>query len=109
MAKRKATTNTGRAVLMMLDMDCLAEDMQRFRDIEEELGTMCVMLYSECMHIMAHKGEPEEGLWLKADGLQAIVREEKLMFNHIAGGRMSAGRGRPTRKRSERRLHGCAA
>ena len=108
MAEMKVTKNTGRAVLTVLDIDCLMDIEQCSRQIEEELGlVMYVSLYGRT-HVMARKGEPIEGLWLKADGLQAIVREEMLMFNHIAGGRMSAGRGRLTRKRREGRLHGCA-
>ena len=109
MAEMKVTKNTGRAVLMVLDIDSPMDIEQQFRQIEEELGVvMYVSLYRH-MHVMAHKGEPVEGLWLKADGLQAVMIEEKLMLNHIAGDRMPMGRGRLSRKRCEGRLHGCAA
>ena len=73
MAEMKVTKNTGRAVLMVLDSDCLMDIEQRFQQIEEELGVvMYVSLYGR-MHVIAHKGEPVVGLWLKADGLQAIM------------------------------------
>ena len=109
MAEMKVTKNTGRAVLTVLDIDCLMDIEQCFRQIEEELGVvMYVSLYGRT-HAMARKGEPIEGLWLKADGLQAVMSEEKLMLNQIAGGLMPVGSGRLTRKRCEGRLHGCAA
>lgn len=111
MAENKDSKNTGRAVLMVLDIDCLTDIEQLFRQIEGELGmmmSMSVSLYGH-VYLMARKGEPKEGLWLKADGLQAENNEEKLMLNLIAGGLMPAGMGRLTRKRCEGRLHGCAA
>lgn len=109
MAEKKATKYKGRAVLMVLDIDCLTDIEQRFRQIEGELGIVMYHSLYVRMHVMARKGEPVEGLWLKADGLQAVMNEEKLMLNQIEGGRMPAGRGRLTRKRCEGRLHGCAA
>lgn len=108
MAEKKIAKYTGGAVLMVLDIDHLTEIEQRFRLIDGGLRMMCVTFYSY-RHVMACKREPVEGLCPKAYGMQTVMSEEKLMFNHIAGGRMPImGRGRLTRKRCEGRQHGCA-
>ena len=108
MAEKKTTKFTDGAVLMMLDIDRLADIEQRFFQIGGGLRMMCMTLYSH-RHVMARRGEPEEGLCPKAYGMQTLMNEEKLMFNHIAGGRLPImGRGRLTRKRCVVMLHGCA-